>query len=367
MRQFTKALFIVFSFITIITSCITDEAPNAECDIIKVILENDNLKGSPTIENDRITFLIKPFSDVTNLAPKFELTPGATIKPESGTVRDFTHPQQYVVTSEDGNWNKVYTISFNMEEIKTKYSFENFELKDPDKEKYYLFYENGETEKQYIWASGNGGFQMVNSLAQTDDFPTTIEKNGVSGYAAKLTTKKTGSLGNLVKMPLAAGNLFLGSFNAINAIKNPLTATIFGTPFNQIPLRVKGWYKYTPGDVFTDKNNNVVDRTDECDIYAVLYEPTEDEPYLNGGNILSSENIIAMARIDDHSAKSSFTEFNINFVYNPNKEFSMEKLKDYKYNITIVFSSSIDGAYFMGAAGSTLIVDEVELICYKED
>ena len=29
----------------------------------------------------------------------------------------------------------------------------------------------------------------------------------------------------------------------------------------------------------------------------------------------------------------------------------------------IVFSSSVDGAYFRGAVGSTLYIDEVELIC----
>ena len=35
------------------------------------------------------------------------------------------------------------------------------------------------------------------------------------------------------------------------------------------------------------------------------------------------------------------------------------------YSITIVFSSSIDGDYFSGAEGSTLIVDNVELVCRK--
>ena len=34
-----------------------------------------------------------------------------------------------------------------------------------------------------------------------------------------------------------------------------------------------------------------------------------------------------------------------------------------KYKLGIVFSSSVDGAYFRGAVGSTLYIDEVELIC----
>ena len=39
------------------------------------------------------------------------------------------------------------------------------------------------------------------------------------------------------------------------------------------------------------------------------------------------------------------------------------KLKNGAYKLGIVFSSSVDGAYFKGAVGSTLYVDEVELIC----
>ena len=39
------------------------------------------------------------------------------------------------------------------------------------------------------------------------------------------------------------------------------------------------------------------------------------------------------------------------------------KLKNGEYKLGIVFSSSVDGAYFKGAVGSTLYVDEVELIC----
>ena len=39
------------------------------------------------------------------------------------------------------------------------------------------------------------------------------------------------------------------------------------------------------------------------------------------------------------------------------------KLKNGEYKLGIVFSSSVDGAFFKGAVGSTLYVDEVELIC----
>ena len=38
-------------------------------------------------------------------------------------------------------------------------------------------------------------------------------------------------------------------------------------------------------------------------------------------------------------------------------------LKNYQYNLSVVFTSSIEGAEFRGAIGSTLYVDEVKLIC----
>ena len=38
-----------------------------------------------------------------------------------------------------------------------------------------------------------------------------------------------------------------------------------------------------------------------------------------------------------------------------------------KRNRTIVFSSSIDGDYFSGAPGSTLLIDEVSLVCLNQD
>ena len=47
---------------------------------------------------------------------------------------------------------------------------------------------------------------------------------------------------------------------------------------------------------------------------------------------------------------------------NPGKEINKSKLQDGKYKLSIVLSSSVEGAYFKGAVGSTLYVDELELI-----
>ena len=44
------------------------------------------------------------------------------------------------------------------------------------------------------------------------------------------------------------------------------------------------------------------------------------------------------------------------------QEINKSKLQDGKYKLSIVLSSSVKGAYFKGAVGSTLYVDELELI-----
>ncbi|MCQ4905881.1 PCMD domain-containing protein, partial [Odoribacter splanchnicus] len=50
--------------------------------------------------------------------------------------------------------------------------------------------------------------------------------------------KSTGQVGETVKIPIAAGNLFLGSFYVNNAVQKRLKATRFGLPFGKIPLHV---------------------------------------------------------------------------------------------------------------------------------
>ena len=57
-----------------------------------------------------------------------------------------------------------------------------------------------------------------------------------SGNGLKLTTCDTGSFGAMVQMYIAAGNLFIGSFDLANALKDPLRATKFGIQYYKLSL-----------------------------------------------------------------------------------------------------------------------------------
>jgi len=58
---------------------------------------------SGTISGASVGVYVPPATDVTPLAPTFTLSPFATAVPASGTARDFTTPQTYTVTAQDGS------------------------------------------------------------------------------------------------------------------------------------------------------------------------------------------------------------------------------------------------------------------------
>ena len=106
-------------------------------------------------------------------------------------------------------------------------------------------------------------------------------------------------------------------------------------------------------------------RIDEPDLYAVLYKNTDGhgQPVtLKGDDVLTHPNIVALARIQNpvHDF-NTWTRFDIPFEYSGNVNEKL--LKAYGYNLAVVFTVSISGASFCGAVGSTLLVDEVKVVC----
>lgn len=82
---------------------------------------------------------------------------------------------------------------------------------------------------------------------------------------------------------------------------------------------------------------------------------------LYGNNVQTSEQVVALARLDNIDNTPEWTPFTLNFIYR--KAVDMQKLKAGGYSLAIVCSSSTNGAEFMGAVGSTLWVDKFKIIC----
>lgn len=263
--------------------------------------------------------------------------------------------------------------------VSLQYGFEHVRLEETNKSKYDVFYEVGSDGKETLtWASGNPGYALTGMATgkPADVFPTYQISDGKSGKAVALTTRLTGSFGALVNKPIASGSLFLGNFDLANALSKPLESTQFGTPFSRVPLSLKGHYKYKPGETYmefdkdmSDKLRPIPGKTDECNIYAVFFETSNGMEYLDGTNVMSEDNpnIIAVAALSpaERTETADWKSFDLPFKYRPGKTVDFDKLQDGHYSITICLASSIDGDYFCGAPGSTLIVDDVELVCYE--
>ncbi len=365
----------VFSF----SSCIREEALNAECDITGVdsawvagLRSAGIVKGEPIVTNESVRFIKRRGDiDCSALAPIFTLTPGATISPANGSVRDFTTPQVYTVTAEDGAWHKNYTVEFGVLEASSNYGFDNAKL--DSRGQYQEFYElQGNLAKPdtaRIWASGNGGYAFTGMAKSPADYPTTMVSGGRTGNCVRLETLSTGSFGSGLNMPIAAGNLFIGEFRTQSAVLYPRRATRFGLQLvGSRPLSLRGYYRYTAGTTFTDENGNVLpEKHDTCDIYAVVYEVDPDNfTPLNGDDVLTSERIVSMARIDDPGEPQSWTYFDEPFRACNGKTFDYSRIDNDGYAIAIVLTSSREGAYFRGAVGSVLLVDDLELT-YEAD
>lgn len=378
--RFRKQIFVASVLLALsaaLTGCFKEEPLNAECDIEKAWVEVNNVDDMFYHETDAqvevlyssstVIFNVKPEADLTSLSPRFAITEGATITPENGSTHDFSGAGvRYTVTSQDGKWKREYLVRFvkpyNIVTNEIKMDFEKFDL-DPTFHRFYDWQSEDGTEGIY-WTSGNGGFRLSKASAKPYDYPTSPLAEGYDGYGVQLITRDTGALGKGMRKPIAAGNLYLGSFDTKNALANALAATNFGIRWDKQPVKMTGYYKYSAGKDFIDKNFDIQDRRDIGDIYSVLYRNHDkdgNEVMLYGDDVLTNPHIVAIARITDMRYTDEWTYFELNYEYKEDIDYDL--LANFGYNFTVVFSSSKDGATFEGAIGSRLCVDKVRVIC----
>ncbi|MDO5105516.1 PCMD domain-containing protein [Capnocytophaga sp.] len=367
-----KILFLAFTASMLVSSCIREEAPNLEADIEQATLPEGGkiLKDNPIIGNNSVTFNLKTFKGDFLYAPNFELSKGATIIPANGSMLDFNEPKTYTVTSENGQWTKEYTVSFVIDDNTAiqHYSFEKAETihtTSPEGH-FHLLFEQLNNQKRYDWATANEGY---NTLAKTllkkgEEFtpavyPSAQTPDGYKGNGIKLQTKSTGFLGSLFGSPLAAGNLFLGSFKQTFPV---VKSTKFGMDYNfkTAPKAVTGYFKYTAGETLTKTKKNTQLTRDTWDAYAILFEKGEKDNFLPGDHAFKDPRIVSVARLkpEQRIETNEWTKFEILFEDAERKKFNPEK----EYMFTIVLTSSIEGDVFNGAVGSTLYIDEIEII-----
>ncbi|MBQ7823944.1 MAG: PCMD domain-containing protein [Bacteroidaceae bacterium] len=302
---------------------------------------------------------------LTEMVPTITISDKATISPEPSVAQDFSNGKSvvYTVTSENGTIKK-YTVSTFAFEPKT--NFEVWVKASGEQEGVDPFYEVAG------WSSSNTGAFMLKMMGLTDRFGITKSSDAHSGNAsAKIETLDTQGMDMFIaKVPkVTAGSLFLGQFRT--NLGNTLSSTKFGIPFTQKPKSLKGWYKYTPGtDFYVCESVETCheatvdpDKSDEFAIKAVLYSTDEYKSDLSDcltgeageNNIYASDRVVAIASLEG-GLQAEWKQFDISFEYS--KEYDANK----KYRFAIICSSSKEGDKFWGAPGSTLLVDDFELV-----
>ena len=210
-----------------------------------------------------------------------------------------------------------------------------------------LWYPYAQGAQVPTWDTANPGTKMLNIA------PTSKEtEDVVSGSAVRMVS--------MYKAKFAAGNIYTGRFNTVDIAS--MGATLYwGTECTSMPVALKGWYKYQPNpiDKSDDAHTNLIGQMDKCQIQIFLTD-WDSQFLINTGagkfvDIANDPNIIAYGKLESDQATSEYKEFTVPLEYR-----SMRKPKF----IVISCCASYLGDFFTGGVGSTLLVDEFELI-YK--
>ena len=374
-----------------------DSATPYEADIRRIYIDDQSILKvhSDTILDvykSNIVIRSADDADLSNVVLRFKLTSGATIYAINGDQQytpcddlalDYTDGQShtFMVQSQNNQSHKLYTIAFSsvglpVEHIDGKaissFHLESFALNSEIKVPHYYEWEerNEAGETLMTWCSANGGFGIAKSNSDAMDYPTYPCEGIEEGtYGVALTTRSTGAIAAMMNMRLAAGNFFIGDFNIVTALRAPRESTHFGVPHNYKPIKFSGYMSYQAGESYQDEDGNIIDYPDSCDIYTILYRNYDDEGnayHLDGDNVGDSPYIVAKARIPAELRAGTdgvWTRFEIDYDYDYPLGFDQNVLDAYGYSLTIVASSSTDGAFFRGAPGSTLKIDELTIEC----
>ncbi|MDR1562189.1 MAG: PCMD domain-containing protein [Dysgonamonadaceae bacterium] len=355
MSKYIVVLLLVLMFSMI--GCIKDAPKNIEADILSFgFKEKPDMCVMPDKGLSKIVFETKE-PGTGMLTPDITVSEGATIDPKSGVPQDFNNTVLYTVTSENRLWMHEYTVQVKVVNPLVC-SFDEWESAGAGTIQYPVL-------NDYSWSSANPGVGTARA-GKVTDYPARPTADAYRGtHAALLETQRGGRYFNVL-VPIFPASLFRGKFSI--DLSNFAKSVKFGQPHSMDlgrPVLFSGYFKYKAGSPFYDENDNIVPgRVDEGAVYSVLFKTakgvagTEKDEFLDGTNILTSDKIVAIAKIEHCTDTPEYTHFEIPFVY---KEEINYDLFDYK--LTVVLASSREGDFYRGAVGSTLTVDEVEVVC----
>lgn len=203
-----------------------------------------------------------------------------------------------------------------------------------------------------FWDTGNSATAIYKTNVTT---PTT---DSYSKNAALLKSQ------NALGVKMASGNLFIGKFaqDPDNMLDGLLE---FGKPFNSYPTGLRFYYKYISSEMcvkgqtkLPPELTGLIGKKDSCHIYIALSDKAE--PYVIKTNANNRQlfnkndaNIIAYGEFISGESISEYKRIDIPLTYRSYRKPTL---------LIIVCSSSKYGDYYLAGEGSTLWLDEMELV-----
>ncbi|GHT88244.1 hypothetical protein FACS189474_3130 [Bacteroidia bacterium] len=364
-----KNILFLACTLALFASCIKEESLNPEADILAFSFTEGSLRAKKAeIGNDYIVVYPKKNVNLRDSAiTQIELSEGAVYqKIENPSLNDTLFFIE--VTSQSKEYVKRYSVVESY--FPSVFDFENWVKPATG-----FLYENPKEGSLQWFSSNNGAAIAWNRPSKpADEYLIRKINRTVSGNTAVelRTMEGPGNIMGLLNIPCLSGSLYLGGFDALTGLSNPLHSTRFGVPFNDgKPVQLTGYYIYKDGaGDYIEPDGILSAKKDTCSIYAVLFKTDANVQFLYGDNIATSPNVIARAEINPAIIRqvNDFTYFEIDFDYDSyNFPFSWKELDNDEYKITIVFASSHRGQYYEGRPGNTLIVDNVELVYEVEN
>jgi hypothetical protein len=321
----------------------------------------------------------------TKVAPRIELYEGSTVMPASlDSVNLMDANTVYTVSAEDPSIaQRRYIVKIDTSAA-SSYSFDAGDWRienanDPSAAHYYA-------PTSSAWSSGNGGiFAALGILGRDNQNPLnypTRKADSNEAYegssAIKMVTIEGTPPGKDIfgrVIPIWAGNFFMGSFDFSTAMSDELGATKVGRCYTQKPDTLKGWYKYTRGANFNDNGTIDPSQKDSCNIYAALYQSDGEDGRGDTTLAVLDAEVSDLRRAETRISGCDDTggewkAFALPFEYTIDGKPQEVDFARHRYKLAITFSSSKRGgakgadgkSVYKGAVGSTLFVDEVEVV-----
>lgn len=216
-----------------------------------------------------------------------------------------------------------------------------------------------------FWGTGNPGSATMNKNVTT--FDSSVKAPQTSGSGSLKMKSQFVGVGIVGKF--AAGNIFSGTYVRTDGTDGVLN---FGRPFKSRPAKLRGYLKYIPQNITKRGDKSPADapqvgQMDKGYIYIALGDWAVDEDATSESPITiktavpklfdkNSKSIIAYGEkvLESATEGEAMIPFEIPLDYR-----DLNRLPKY---IVVVATSSKYGDYFTGGEGSTLWLDDLELV-----